>query len=140
MSPDATVSGSTSPTSPRPARVRWAQRGFVLFGGVFTICVAIQVFIAGMAVFVDPSNWNLHTTFVHAFELLPWFMLVMAFVGRLSRRLKLLSILLWVLIGIQYATASMFGSLVAAIHPVNALAMFWLAVATTRWAWRDTVS
>lgn len=42
----------------------------------------------------------------------------------------------WVLVGLQYATAEGFSaSLVAAIHPVNALVIFWLAVFVTRRAW-----
>ena len=118
-------------------RVRWARRGFVLFSGLFAVCVVIQVFIAGMAVFVDPANWNLHTAFIHVFELLPLVMLVLAFLGRLPRTLKWLPVGLWVLIMVQYATAEGFSaSLVAAIHPVNALVIFWLAVFTTRRAWR----
>jgi hypothetical protein len=136
MSADTTVSASPAPDSQLSGRVRWARRGFVLFSGLFAICVVIQVFIAGMAVFVDPANWNLHTTFVHIFELLPLVMLVLAFIGGLPRTLKWLSVGLFVLILVQYATAIGFSaSLVAAIHPVNALVIFWLAVFTTRRAW-----
>ena len=138
MSADTAVSESAAPDSRLSGRVRWARRGFVLFSGLFAICVVIQVFIAGMAIFVDPANWSLHTTFIHFFELLPLVMLVLAFIGQLPRMLKLLPVGLWVLIMMQYATAEGFPtSLVAAIHPVNALVIFWLAVFTTRRAWRD---
>lgn len=136
MTADATILEGADSTTRLSGHVRWARRGFVLLSGLFAICVVIQVFIAGMAVFVDPANWSLHTTFIHVFELLPFVMLVVAFIGRLPRTLKLLPVGLWVLIMVQYATASLFGSLVAAIHPVNALVIFWLAVITTRRAWR----
>lgn len=137
MSADTAVSESPAPDSQLSGRVRWARRGFVLFSGLFAICVVIQVFIAGMAVFVDPANWSLHTAFIHVFELLPLVMLVLAFIGRLTRTLKWLPVGLWVLIMMQYATAEGFSaSLVAAIHPVNALVIFWLAVFTTRRVWR----
>lgn len=122
-------------------RVRWARRGYVFFAGLFVACVAIQVFIAGMAVFVNPARWSLHLGFVHVFEFIPFIMLGLAFVGRLSRDLKLLPIGLFALIAAQYMTGETlgFGSLVAALHPVVALVIFWLAVVTARRAW-STVS
>ena len=121
-------------------RVRWARRGFVLFAGAFGVGVLVQVYIAGMAVFVDPANWRLHAGFVHIIEWFPLVMLVLAFLGGLSRELKILSVVLFVLIIVQYATALGFSdSIVAAIHPVNALVIFWIATVTIRRAWRGTV-
>ena len=120
-------------------RVRWARRGFVLFAGALVIGVLIQIYIAGMAVFIDPANWNLHANFVHIIEWLPLVMLVLAFLGRLSRELKLLPVVLFVLIIVQYATALGFSnSIVAALHPVNALVIFWIGTVTIRRAWRGT--
>lgn len=132
ISPRHRVTG-VNDTSPR---IRWARRGYVLFAGTFVIGVAIQVFIAGMAVFVDPVNWGIHAGFVHVLEILSLAMLVLAFLGRLPRELKSFPVVLFVLIGVQYATALGFSnSVVAAIHPVNALVIFWGAVSTTRRAW-----
>lgn len=137
MSSDATVSGKASPDNRLSTRVRWARGGYVVVAGLFVVCVVIQVFIAGMAVFVDPANWSLHANFVHVFEFLPLVMLVGAFLGRLSRGLKLLPVVLFVLIIVQYATALGFSdSVVAALHPVNALVIFGIAVMTTRRGWK----
>lgn len=123
------------------AFVRWARRGYVLFAGLFVVGVMIQVFIAGMAVFVDPTNWSLHATFVHAIELLTIVMLVLSFLGRLSRWLKLAPVILFLFIGIQYATALGFSdSVVAALHPVNALVIFGTGVVTTQMAWREATA
>lgn len=118
-------------------RVRWARRGYVLFAGGFVVCVAIQVFIAGMAVFVNPARWSTHLSFVHVFEFIPFIMVALALVGQLPRDLKLLPVGLWVLIAIQYITGETlgFGSIIAALHPVNALLIFWLGVVTTKRAW-----
>lgn len=139
MSTDTiTSSADSSVEEPVSTRVRVAQYGFLLLAGFFAICVVIQVFIAGMAVFVDPANWNMHMTFVHVFEFLLIPILILAFLGRLSRELKWLPVGFWTLIGLQYATAEGFSaSLVAAIHPVNALVIFWLAVFMTRRAWHE---
>lgn len=118
-----------------PRRVSWARYGYVLLAGVFAVCVLVQVYVAGMAVFVDPENWSLHATFVHVFEpmLLP--LLAVALLGRVPRRLKLAPVGLFALVSVQYATASMFGSAVAAIHPVNAVVIFVVAAAAARRAW-----
>jgi hypothetical protein len=137
MSADTAVTESANVGSRLSTRVRWGRYGYVLFAGIFVVCVLIQVYIAGMAVFIDPANWELHTTFIHVFELLPIIMLVLAFAGQLPRRLKWLPAGLFLLIIVQYATAEGFSdSLVAAIHPVNALVIFWIGIITTRMAWR----
>jgi hypothetical protein len=137
MSADATASKPADADGRVPTRVRWARRGFVLFAGALVIGVLIQVYIAGMAVFVDPANWSLHANFVHIIEWLPLVMLVLAFLGRLSRELKLLPVVLFVLIIVQYATALGFSdSMVAATHPVNAVVIVGVAAMTTRRAWR----
>ena len=136
MSADTTKLVPADSAGRVPSRIRWARRGFVLFAGALVIGVLIQVYIAGMAVFVDPANWNLHAHFVHVIEWLPLVMLVLAFLGRLSRELKLLPVVLFVLIIVQYATALGFSdSMVAAIHPVNAMVIVGIASMTTHRAW-----
>lgn len=138
MSADATNSEEAISDERLPTHVRLVRVGYVLIAGLFIVGVLIQVYIAGMAVFVNPARWSMHATFVHIIEWMPLIMLVLAFPGRLSRELKLLSIGLFVLVIVQYATALGFSdSLVAAIHPVNALIIFGLAVVTTRWAWHE---
>ncbi|MFB9807063.1 DUF6220 domain-containing protein [Haladaptatus pallidirubidus] len=62
-------------------RVLWAQRGYILFASLFVLGILGQVFIAGMAVFVDPAHWNLHASFVHYIQLLAIIMLVLAILG-----------------------------------------------------------
>ena len=138
MSADATKSEPADATGRSSTRVRWARRGVVLFAGAFVVGVLIQVYIAGMAVFVDPVNWRLHATFVHIIEWFPLIMLVLAGPGGLSRELKLLSVVLFVLIFVQYATALGFSaSVVAALHPVNALVIFGLATIATHQSWQS---
>ena len=122
-----------------PRRVSWARYGYALTAGVFAVCILAQAYIAGMAVFVDPANWAFHASFVHLFEPLLVVLLALAFLGRLSRSLKLAPVGLFLLLGVQYATAHQFGSMVAAIHPANAAVIFAVALAATRRAWSATV-
>jgi hypothetical protein len=105
------------------ARLAYQVLAWVLVG-----CVATLVFFAGMAIFVNPERWSWHTSFVHAFELLPLIMLVLAFVGHLPSRIRWLTAVMWLLITLQYVLVAMRPGWGAALHPVNGLAIFWLSV------------
>ena len=122
-------------SAPPSARVRWAWRGYLVLAWLFAGCVAVQVFLAGMATFVDAARWRWHTTFVHAFELLPLLMLPVAFLARAPAAMRWLTGALFALIWLQYLTANI-GGIAAALHPVNALIIFWVAVHLGQRAWR----
>lgn len=119
------------------ARIRLGRYGYLALAVFFIICAIAQIYIAGMAVFIDPANWSLHTTFVHAFVPMLMLLLVLAFIGRLPRSLKVAPIGLFLLITIQYATATMYGSLVAAIHPVNAVVIFLVSALAAKRTWEQ---
>ncbi|WP_312911832.1 DUF6220 domain-containing protein [Natronosalvus caseinilyticus] len=118
-----------------PKRVVWARYGFFVLASFFVLCVLVQVYIAGMAVFVDPTNWSLHRTFVHVFEPVVFLLFPLAFLGRLSAFLKAVPVVLFVLVSAQYATAHLYGSLVAAIHSVNAVVIVFVAAMAVRRTW-----
>lgn len=122
--------------------VRYSRLGFVGLSGLFVLCIALQVFIAGLALFVDPSSWRGHITFVHFFEYLPILMLLLAIFGKLSRRARWQSLSLLGLIILQYATAKISGDfpslrMVGALHPVIALILFWYSITCFRGAWSN---
>lgn len=124
-------SGAATPT----ARVRWSRYIYLTLAWVFVACVVYQVFLAGMAVFVDSLNWGAHTSFIHAFEFVPLPMLLFVFLGRLPVAARWLTGLLIVLIFAQYATANI-GGVAGAFHPVNALLITWVAIFLGQSAWR----
>ncbi|WP_114578531.1 DUF6220 domain-containing protein [Saliphagus sp. LR7] len=118
-------------------RVQLGRYGYLVLAVFFVICVLAQIYIAGMAIFIDPADWSLHETFVHTFEPMLIVLLVLAFIGRLPRSLKVAPIGLFLLITIQYATAAMYGSLVAAIHPVNAVVIFLVSALAVKRTWKQ---
>lgn len=115
-------------------RVRWGRIAFRLLAWLLAGGIAVQVFFAGLAIFAGPSWWRTHTTFVHLIEVLPLLMLIAAFVGRLPARAKWLSIAALLLIGLQFVLVELAIPGVAALHPVNALLIFWLAISLARWS------
>lgn len=112
--------------------VQLARIGYAVLSSVFVVCVLVQVFFAGMGAF--GADWSHHVSFVHFLEPLPLLMVPVAFVGRLSWGLRLLPLALVVLIGAQYAFANATVP-AAALHPVNALVIFWVSLHVARRAW-----
>ena len=112
--------------------VRLARIFYAVLSSVFVACVLAQVFFAGMGAF--GADWSWHLTFAHFLGLPPILMAPMAFVGRLSWGSRLLPLALLVLIGAQYAFANA-AVPAAALHPVNALLIFWLSLLAARRAW-----
>jgi len=108
---------------------RFSRGLYLVLAWALVLSVAYQTFLAGMAVFVDASNWARHTGFVHVFEMVPILLLVLAFTGRMPRGegYYLWPVVLWVLIAAQYAFAAAGATMVAALHPVNALVIFWIS-------------
>jgi Family of unknown function (DUF6220) len=122
------VTDAVAPTASR----RWAVVAYRVMGVAFALAVTVQIFLAGLAVFTDPARWQWHTSFVHAFEGLPLLLLIVALAGRLSARLRWAAGAQLLLIVVQYATANI-GGAVAAVHPVSAMIIFWLALTSLRW-------
>jgi mercuric ion transport protein len=109
-------------------RVRWARTAYRVLAWTFLAGIAIQVFFAGLGIFVGPTWWTQHKSFVHLLEALPVLMLILAFIGRLPTSTKWLTAAAFALIGVQYATIELRLPTLAAFHPVNAILLFWLVL------------
>jgi Family of unknown function (DUF6220) len=101
---------------------------------LFLVAITIQVLIAGLAIFGDPRDIDLHRTLGYLLHLSPVLILIAAAVGRVGR-----TTLLWVgalvvvtLIQPLLPAVGSDNALVAALHPVLALVIFAIAA---RLAW-----
>jgi Family of unknown function (DUF6220) len=99
---------------------------------VFLLGVAVQVFLAGAGIFASASWLSSHGILGHVLPVIPLFMVILGLVGRLPRTINWLTVLLLVLVFIQpwfiYLARDVGTPLLAALHPVNALAIFALAL------------
>ena len=109
-------------------RIRWGRYGYLVVMGCSRAASPCRCFFAGMAAFVDPSNWARHVSFVHLLEPLLFPALAAGVLGRLPRDLQLAPVGLFALLTVQYATAIQFGSPVAALHPVTGVLLRLVAV------------
>ncbi|SFI72724.1 hypothetical protein SAMN02799624_01904 [Paenibacillus sp. UNC496MF] len=117
---------------------RYARLAVFLLAALFALCVVVQTYLAGMAVLVDAEHWKAHTSFVHVFEFVPAAAFVLTFFGRVGGAVRWCSLVLFALVMLQYMTAHIGADApyVSALHPVIAVAMFWLAAATAMRAYR----
>ena len=114
-----------------------ARRALPVVAGAFVACAILQVFLAGLGVFNDPSSFITHRNFGYTFGWLTLVILVLAIVGRNGRRLIGLSALLLVLFSLQSVFVALRTDMptVAALHPLNGFAILLVSIVLTRDAW-----
>ena len=107
---------------------------YKILAWLFLACIVAQVFIAGMATFSDAANWSVHKSFVKMFALVPFIMFLLTFVSDIKGLKRWITLGLFVLVVVQFLTIQVFSSVevIAALHPVIALLMFWGSVRTVR--------
>ncbi len=119
---------------------RYARIGFVGAAWLFVACVVGQVFLAGLGVFGVPANdFSSHRSFGYTFSLLTLVLLILAIVGRMSRRLIGLSALLLGLFVLQsvFVAVRVSYPAVAALHPLNGFLILIVAIIAGRDGWRE---
>lgn len=101
---------------------------------VFLVCIIIQVFLAGLATFGDPSNWQAHSLFVKTFAWVPLVMFLFTFIGGIHGFGRFLSLALFLLVILQFLTVQVFASdlVIAALHPILAVLLFWGSISAVR--------
>lgn len=109
----------------RVARLVFAGAAWILFAALI-----LQVFLAGVGLFVSgDDSFALHRDVGYLLSLAPILVLGLAFAARASRRTAWFAGGLAVLAFVQSVLPSLRDGLplVAALHPVNALAVVWLS-------------
>jgi hypothetical protein len=105
--------------------------GYLLSAWLFVIGVVIQVLLVGLSLLGRVPSWDTHIGLGHTIGIFPLLALVFAYVGRLPRTAKVQSA---VIFGTYLFQAEVFAGirdiapLAAALHPVLALALFYLGL------------
>ncbi|RAP74451.1 DUF6220 domain-containing protein [Paenibacillus montanisoli] len=121
-----------------PERNRPVRLAIVCLTALFAVSIAIQIYIAGMAVFIDAAHWKDHTNFVHIIELMPIAIFILSFFGRARGTVRWLPLAMFGLIILQYATAHLNAKLpyFSALHPLIAVILLWMSLYTLKHAYR----
>ena len=118
--------------------VRIARSAYALLAWLFVGGVVLQVFLAGLALLVDPVRIEEHRALGYLVLMIPYGLLAAGLFARLPRRLLGLTALLVGLslihTGFVYVPADGDVGFLRAFHPVNALLLFWLSLRLARGA------
>lgn len=111
-----------------------ARLVFTWLAWIFAASIIVQIFLAGLALFHNPTHWAGHTIFPRFFLILPVLMLAASFIARLPLSLRLYCIGLIALIILIAVSANLMAGMgyVSALHPVLALLLFWATVSIAR--------
>jgi len=109
-------------------------RAFPVLAWAYVVALAVQVFFAGMYVFAGASNIELHRNMAHVIGALTFLLVASVFVGRVPRKRLLFGVVgLLVVQGMLVHVNQWFGlSMVAALHPVNALVLTYASLALAK--------
>ena len=101
------------------------SRAFPVIAWAYLAALMVQVFFAGMFVFVGAGNIELHRNMAHVIGLLTFLLIASVFVGRVPQKRLVFGVLgLLVVQGMLVHLNQWFGlNMVAALHPVNALVL-----------------
>ena len=114
--------------------VHLARIAYSVVAWLFAAAVIFQVFLAGLSLFASAANWGAHQEFGYGISLLALLLVVLAFPGRIPRAIGRWLALLLVVYAIQTILPNLRRDApwVAALHPLNALAVFWIALTHAR--------
>ena len=105
------------------------KRAFPWLAWLYVAVLVIQVFLAGLAVFADPAMFTTHVAFGQVVVgLLTLLLPIAAWLGRTPFVRTSVGILLFYVLQTALPEVRASYPVVAALHPVLALGLFWLAV------------
>lgn len=68
------------------SRIRIGRYIYFILAILFSLCIGVQIYFAGLAIFENPLHWMKHLTFAHQFGFnLPILILIFAIIGGLPR-------------------------------------------------------
>jgi uncharacterized membrane protein len=115
--------------------VRGSRWAFAALAWLFVAGIVYQVLLIGLYLF-DGQSSEAHIGFGYTLPLVPLVGLIAAAVGRVGRSMLAWAAVLFVLTVVQTFLPPLRDSvpLIAALHPVNAMLIFWMAASV---AWRS---
>jgi len=117
------------------AGARWMYLALVW---IYLAAILWQVLLAGIALFSADPSFEAHRNLGYLLHLVPVLLLIVAALARVGRATILWNVALLVVQGVQPLLPGVRNDLpwAAALHPVLALVIFWLALTIGLRAWR----
>jgi hypothetical protein len=111
-----------------------ARTVYVVLTWLFVIGLLVQVFLAGLGVFENPTQFATHRGFGFLLEIVPILLLVIGLVAGVGRRLAAFALVAFLLFILQsvFVAARDSSPMIAALHPVNGFLILLLAIEMAR--------
>lgn len=119
-------------------RIRISRFIYGLLAVLFFICIIVQVFLAGVGVFVSWEVFEFHRQLPRYIDPLLLTMFIITFIGQIKGKLRWFCLGFIALNSFQYlATVDALRGiwLFGALHPVSALIFFWGALFLMKKSW-----
>ncbi len=117
---------------------RWIQKGFLAIAVFFNFCLIAQLLTVGLAVFDDPTWWNIHVVLVRGYSVLVVLLLAGLFINPFSQKIKILTAGLVILLTLQFITGHLNYSLhLGILHPLLGFLLFTSSTTLVHRSWHE---
>jgi Family of unknown function (DUF6220) len=117
---------------------RWIQKGFLAIAVLFNLCLIAQLLTVGLAVFDDPTWWNIHVLLVRGYGGLVLLLVVGLFLNPFPQKIKMLTAGLATMLTLQFITGHLNNSLhLGILHPLLGFLLFTSSTTLVHRAWHE---
>jgi Family of unknown function (DUF6220) len=117
---------------------RWIQKGFLAIAVLFNLCLIAQLLTVGLAVFDDPTWWNIHVLLVHGYGGLALLLLAGLFINPFPQKIKMLTVGLVILLTLQFITGHLNHLLhLGILHPLLGFSLFTSSTTLVHRSWHE---
>jgi Family of unknown function (DUF6220) len=116
----------------------WIQKGFLAIAVLFNLCLITQLLTVGLAVFDNPTWWNIHVVLVRGYSGLVVLLLAGLFIHPFSQRIKVLTASLVTLLTLQFITGHLNHPLhLGILHPLIGFSLFTSSTTLVHRSWHE---
>jgi hypothetical protein len=116
----------------------WTQIGFLAIAILFNFCLIAQLLTVGLAIFDDPTWWNIHVLLVRGYSGLVVLLLAELFVNPFLQKIKMLTVGLGVLLTLQFITGHLNHSFhLGVLHPLLGFSLFTSSTTLVHRSWHE---
>ena len=117
---------------------RWIQKGFLAIAVLFNLCLIAQLLTVGLAIFDDPTWWNIHVLLVRGYSGLVMLLLVGLLINPFPQKIKMLTVGLAALLTLQFITGHLNHSFhLGVLHPLLGFSLFTSSTTLVHRAWHE---
>ena len=117
---------------------RWIQTGFLAIAVLFNFCLIAQLLTVGLAVFDDPTWWQIHVLLVRGYSGLVVLLVAGLFINPFPQKIKMLTVGLVTLLTLQFITGHLNQLLhLGILHPLFGFLLFTSSTTLVHKSWHQ---